>query len=135
MILLVTPSRLWLRYLAIGMGVFILLWLPTEDTSERNAIIIALTICTLAAIRILSDFPVDNFKQILFHSMAGSLAGAATILVTIFLIAFKSGLHDHGFSDYSISQINHISSLAPHLIASGLLLALSSAVWRYSRRR
>jgi hypothetical protein len=126
-------SRLWPRYLAIGMGIFILFWLPIEDNNERVAITIALCICTISLIQILISRPVVRYKNILFHALAGGLAGAATMPMTILLISIKSGLHDHGFSEVTVRQIANIFNATPYLLAGGLLLASSSAVWRFAR--
>lgn len=126
------PSRLWLRYWGIGAGIFILFWLPIEDASEQSSIIIAITISILLATRYLINFPVDTPKQIFFHALIGSLAGAGAILMAIFLLAFKSGLHNHDFPDYSSEQFINIARFSPFLIASGFLLSLSGALWRHS---
>ena len=128
-------TQLWLRYLAIGVGVFILIWLPFEDTSEQSAIIIALIISVLLATQWLINLPVEHSKQLLIHSIVGCLAGAATIFITILLIAFKSGLHNHGFAEYSKDQIINIFWLSPYFVISGFLLGLSSAIWRLQKTK
>jgi hypothetical protein len=126
-------SRLWPRYLAIGMGIFILFWLPIEDRNERVAILIALGICTISLIQILISRPVISYKNILFHALTGGLAGAATTPMAILLITIKSGLHDHGFPEFAMRQIANIFNTTPYFLAGGLLIALSSAVWRFAR--
>ena len=103
-----TSFRLWLRYLAIGLGIVILLWLPVEDSNSQSALIIALSICILAALHFLLSHPVHNRKVIIFYAIAGCLVGVAIILLALLLIAIKSGLHGHGFSDYSTNHITNI---------------------------
>jgi len=127
-------SRLWPRYLAIGMGVVILLWLPFEDENEKATIIIALGICALSLIQFLISRSSRSFKNILLHILAGGLAGAAITPVAMLLIAIKAGLHDHNFSEYSIHQITTIIEATPYFIAGGLLITSSSAIARFARR-
>jgi hypothetical protein len=130
----VYTSRVVLRYLTIGIGIAFLFWLPFEDTSEGIATIFAVSISTIIAIQYLNSRPVYHLN-IIIHTLTGFLAGFIVTPLFLSLIAFKTGLHNHNFSDYSIDQIINIIQLSPYLIVSGALIGLGSGIWRYSQQR
>ena len=135
--------RLW-RFVAVGMGILWLLWLPIEDTSERSVIIFALAICGLLTARVLispfaSKFSLQRanddqiqpslIRSYLFYALLGSLAGVGITLVSILLMVFKTGLHGHGTPDYSLEQMIAVVQLTPIWVLGGVLISLGIAFW------
>jgi putative flippase GtrA len=128
-----SSSPLWLRFLAIGVGILILLWLPIEDTSEIPAITIALIICGLLALRFLfGDQSQPSFIRMTFLS---ALAGIAIIPMSLFLIAFKSGIHSHDTPEFPVEQIMAVLQRTPYFAIGGLLIGLGSSVWLISKKK
>ena len=131
-----------LRFVALGMGILWLLWLPVEDTSERSVIIFALTICGLLAARVLispfaSKFSLQSnsadqkhssvIRSYLFYALLGSLAGVGVTLVSLLLMVFKTGLHGHATPDYSLEQMIAVIQLTPIWILGCVLTSLGVA--------
>lgn len=99
-----------------------LIWLPIEDTQIWASAALALTACIWLALRLRPD-DVNKLKwpQLLG---SGALAGAAVPILTIILMAFKSGLHAHGFADFTVRQLWTIFNSIPFTIVIGLIVAV-----------
>ncbi len=126
------PSLLWLRFIAIGLGILILLWLPIEDTNEVTAIIIALLISGLFALRVI--LLRQKSQRVLSITLIGLLSGLSIIPLALFLFAFKTGLHSHGFPDYPADLILSMLRKIPLYALGGLCLGFGFGVWVYSRK-
>jgi hypothetical protein len=98
-----------------------LLWLPVEDANIWLAIALALGACIWLAFRFRAHLSHLNLIQWL---ASGALAGIAAPLLTITLMAFKSGLHAHGFADFTLRQLWAVLASIPFTIAVGLFTSL-----------
>ncbi len=55
----------------------------------------------------------------------GAALGAAVPLLAIALMAFKSGLHGHGFADFTARQVWAVWNAIPFSLPAGGLMAVS----------
>lgn len=97
-----------------------LIWLPIEDTHIWASASLAFGAVTLLAVRL---FPRTRSSSWLVALALGSLLGAALPLLTIFLMAFKSGLHAHGFADFTVRQLSAVLYSIPFTVIVGLSIA------------
>ncbi|MBC8507038.1 MAG: hypothetical protein ISR58_09525 [Anaerolineales bacterium] len=125
-------APLWLRFLAIGVGIFTLLWLPIEDTSEITAIIFAVLIVGLFALH--STYKNQFINKTIWHAIIGALSGTVVIPIALFLAAFKTGLHQHGIPDFSTEQVFSTLSKMPYFVLGGLSIGLGNGIWQSSRK-
>jgi len=127
-----SPTPIWLRFSAIGVGILILLWLSIEDTSEIPAITIAIFVSLLFALR--SLLGKQRQQSLTRFTLLSGLAGVGVIPISLFLIAFKSGLHSHGIPEYPFEQIIAVLRRTPFFAMGGLLVGLGSGTWILSRK-
>jgi len=97
-----------------------LLWLPFEDTQIWVTAVLAVAGVGWLVFR---RHPWDVTSG-WGSALEGGLLGAAAPLFTIFLMAFKSGVHGHGFSDFSARQVWGLWSALPISLSLGLILGL-----------
>ena len=123
-----------MRFIAIILGIALLFWLPFEDTTETTAILYAISISTWLAVTRLER--VANVSQSSLRAiiMAGILAGTAITPLTLFLMAFKTGLHAHAAPDYSNTQIMAIIRRTPIWIISGFFISIGLGFWLNGRQ-
>jgi len=125
------PAPLWLRFLALGVGVYTLFWLPVEDTNEIAAIVTAFLIVGVFTLNtILRSQPTKNTT---WYTLIGGLAGLAIIPVALLLIAFKTGLHDHGIPEISTERILSAIRKTPIFILGGSCIGLGIGFWKSSQ--
>lgn len=122
-----------MRVLALVLGVSLILWLPLEDVSERGVVLFASLICSWWAVRLLFGVYPGVKWFVLRHLFSGVSAGLAVSPVALLLIAFKTGLHGHGTSDFTPEQVQYVLLRAPIWAASGLLISLGLALWRLAQ--
>jgi hypothetical protein len=127
------PAPLWWRLAAVGLGISILLWLPIEDTHEHTSTLIAVMVSFLLATRTLLPCSPQNCYGIIRHAGVGLLAGLAITPFTLFMVAIKTGLHDHNVPDFTADQITTVLIRTPAWLLSGLLIGFGVGVWRYSQ--
>ncbi len=124
------PPR-WLRTAALIIGLAVFIWLPIEDKSETSALALALAIGVWLGLRTLLPLSVKNCHCIwIRYPLLSATIGMAVPIFTALLMVFKSGLHGHGFPDYSMAQFQRIFQSIPILAGSGLLIGLAAALWR-----
>src|SRR3972149_245003 len=99
-----------------------LLWLPFEDTQIWVTAVLAFAGVGWLVFR---RHPWDVTSG-WGSALEGGLLGAAAPLFTIFLMAFKSGLHGHGFPDFTASQVWLVLAALPFSLILGLLLTLAA---------
>lgn len=86
---------------AVWVALF-LFWLPFEDVGVTTS----LGLAALGALWLLLRWRSGRDRApLLTWILCGLLLGAAIPLITISLAAFKSGLHAHGFADFSLWQL------------------------------
>jgi len=116
-----------LRLLAILIGILLLVWLPFEDLSENWTLLFAIAIAGLAAYSIVRRIHRKNW---IIYPLAGTLTGLTVTLLAITLMAFKSGVHGHGFSDYTPTQVVNVIRLTPVWVVAGLLIGSGLGLMR-----
>ncbi|MEX1247203.1 MAG: hypothetical protein WEA61_01870 [Anaerolineales bacterium] len=98
----------------------LLVWLPFEDTQICMPIALAVAGCLWLAAR--TRLVASAWRQTL---ALGAIFGAACPLLAIGLMALKSGLHGHGFADFTARQVWMIVELLPLSLLLGVLLAIA----------
>jgi hypothetical protein len=123
----------WVRISAFLLGIIALIWLSIEDVNVSGVAILSGAICLWTALWIMIR-PVGGGKMIILrHSLVGMGAGFAIAPLAILLMALKSGLHGHGFPDFTVAQMQEVLSRTPYFAFSGLLIGLGSGVLRFAR--
>jgi hypothetical protein len=123
------PIRLRLAFILLG--IFILFWLPVEESSLVLVFLISGTACGLGWLAFLDLQPsADGMKKNLRYPLAGLLTGAAVTAVALALMAVKTGVHGHGISDYSPAQVSLVLRLTLLWMGMGLVAGIM-----ISRRR
>ena len=117
----------WLRLAALILGIFLLLWLPVEDTDEIQVLVAAAAVSAWLALRYLLS-QTGSAKSLGKHILVGTLAGLAVTPLALFLMAFKTGLHGHDSPDFTAEQIYFVIYRTPLWGFAGLLLGLGSAM-------
>lgn len=116
----------WLRAAgALWMLAFII-WLPFEDTQTWMSLALAAAGCLWLGIRWLTIR--SQLTSRLGNLAAGALLGAAAPLLAITLMALKSGLHAHGFADFTARQLWEVMALIPVSAILGIIISLG--VWK-----
>ena len=129
-----SPLPLQMRFLAIILGVTLLLWLPIEDTTEIWAILFAIAISIWLAIAFLTPKRVSLRSPLYNYILIGSLAGILITPVALLLMAFKTGLHGHETPDYTVQQLISILRRTPIWIAGGFLIGTGGGIWLTKRQ-
>jgi hypothetical protein len=111
---------LWLRLAGFMLALFFMIWLPIEDTSTAYVVPLAAGVCVWLAARAV----IKRDSQLGRYLIIGALAGLAVAPLAVFLMVFKSGLHAHGFADFTLEQLWAVLLTSPYWGASGLLLGL-----------
>jgi hypothetical protein len=106
-----------LRWGGLALLALTLAWLPFEDLD------------IWATMALASLFGLWLFARLVWHrdqartsELLGMLCGALVPVTALGLMVFKSGLHAHGFSDFSFAQILDVLELTPATIGLGFLL-------------
>lgn len=99
-----------------------LLWLPFEDTQLWMSMTLAAVGCFWLCARILRSW---KTPLVLWKTLGlGALLGAVTPLLAVTLMAFKSGLHAHGFADFTARQVWQTLAAIPYAILIGMVVSL-----------
>ena len=107
-------------------GFLCLAWLPFEDTNTTFTIGLAILICAWLAVR-----EVRKGKSYLARDMLiGAFFGIAIVPVVLTLMAVKSGLHAHGFSDFQTIQVKQVITGFPFWTLGGLLFGVIIGIGR-----
>jgi hypothetical protein len=96
-----------------------LIWLPFEDIAIWTAVALAAAGCLWLWGRFLSKPDSNRWRNLI----SGALLGAGAPLFAIFLMAMKSGLHGHGFADFTARQVLGVLNLIPITLLVGLALS------------
>ena len=123
--------------MALILGACILLWLPFEDTHTTWALGFGVAIAAWCAAfvmtklwaRLTAQHPQFRPLALLARfSLVGLLAGLAVSPLALFLMVFKTGLHGHGFPDFTFDQLLSVLRRTPVFGLSGLLLSLGIGI-------
>ncbi|HBX68848.1 MAG TPA: hypothetical protein DEH25_05550 [Chloroflexi bacterium] len=125
---------LQLRLFAILLGVVFLFWLPIEDTSAIAALIFSMVLSAWIAIAVLI-IPNKPFSSPLSnYILAGTLVGIAITPLTLFWMAFKSGLHSHPIPDFTPQTILSVIERTPIWLIGSFLIGLGSGILHTYRK-
>lgn len=127
-----TPRRR-LRNLALLEGAGLLFWLPIEDLSTSWVIGFAILLSTTAAAWAFMRLQERRRLPGWMLPLAGLLAGLAVTPFSVFLMAFKSGLHGHTLPDFTPAQVASVLARTPVWTGAGLLIGLGLGLWRQAR--
>ena len=114
-------SLRWGGLLLLGL---LLAWLPLEDVHVGAA----LTLAALFGLWLYGRLISERRPSALAHLGWAALAGAVVPVMALVLMVFKSGLHAHGFSDFSVAQMVAVLALIPQALGVGLLVGLSAQI-------
>jgi hypothetical protein len=126
-----------LRVTALFLGACILLWLPFEDTRITWPLGFGIAITAWCAVFLVNRYlasitakhpQVRPLALLARFSLVGLLAGLAVSPLTLFLMVFKTGLHGHGFPDFTFDQLLSVLRRTPVFGLSGLLLSLGIGI-------
>ena len=110
-----------MRVAGIAWVLVFLAWIPFEDTQPWLALGLAAAGVVWLALKLRVDWQAANW----FAAAAwGAALGAAVPLAGVALMAFKGGIHAHGFADFSARQLLGVMALLPICVAGGMGLAL-----------
>ena len=119
-------AKKYLRSLGAAWMLAFLLWLPFEDTQLWMSAALAADACVWIGMRSAAKFPRTGWRA----AALGALLGAAVPLLTFALMAFKSGLHSHGFADFTARQVWWLVTAFPFsILVGGLAGALIKTIW------
>jgi hypothetical protein len=123
-----------LRFLAILLGIVLLVWLSFEDQSVTWVILFASAICMLVAARLLAPFPrPPSGKGWLVYPLAGLLGGLATAPLALLLMAIKTGIHGNAVPDYTPVQMGAVLISFPVWAGAGTIIGLGAGLWFKNR--
>ena len=122
-----------MRWIAIILGMVFLFWIPFEDTSTLFPILFSIALATMGASIFLSGNKKPFRKPIFNYVLAGSIAGIAITPLTLFLMAFKTGLHGHQAPDFTNQQVLSIVYRIPIWTLGGILIGLGFGLWSTDR--
>jgi len=119
-------AKKYLRSLGALWMLAFLFWLPFEDTQLWMSAALAAGGCVWIGLRAAGKFPRTVWRAVGF----GALLGAAVPVLTIALMAFKSGLHAHGFADFTARQVWWVLTAFPFsILIGGFAGALAKTIW------
>ena len=121
------PSSPRLLRTAGALWIFLtLIWLPFEDTAIWTAVVLAATCCLWMWWRYLSKPNSNRWLGLI----SGALLGIGTPLFAMFLMAVKSGIHGHGFADFTARQVFGVLNLIPLAFVIGAVLGFSAFLFK-----
>jgi hypothetical protein len=118
------------RWAIIGWGLVTFIWLPFEDTTALFLLLLSVGWCILLAGWLANKFSQE--VKIILSLFIGALSGLLIFPAALALALLKAGLHDHGFLDFSTSQLMGIARSTPIWMIIGILI---SAAYHYLRSR
>jgi hypothetical protein len=120
----------WLRGLGAIWIIAFLIWLPFEDTETWMVIALAAGGCAWIGLRWVTRRASSPTWPA--NLAASALLGAIVPIFAIVLMAFKGGLHAHGFADFTARQVWEVLSLIP--VSAILGGAAGWVTWVVTRR-
>ena len=118
------------RISSIVIAILMLVWLPFEDAGPTIPIAFGILITfILSGWLIGKDSEKHNIPGLVGYSL---LLASTFVIVPSLLMIFKSGLHNHGFPDFPISDLIFIWNLLPLVIV--VALALGATYFLFARK-
>lgn len=115
-----------LRGWRIAAGLLVLYglaWLALEGNVRQDILLGALILIVLVwylAIRYLGGRALSLSRWLAIAGVCGMLCGGALVLLMLFLMALKTGLHGHG-PEYSAAEVAWVWAQLPLWIVTGLV--------------
>jgi len=122
-------AKKWIRNIGILIGAFILLWLPAEDISPLNTILISAVVGLWLSVWIRLQMG-QKSNEITIDMTIGTLVGVAVPVIAVLLMVFKSGIHGHVSPDFSNQQLFEVLTRAYIWGTGGLLIGLGIGLWQ-----
>lgn len=124
---------LGLRIVTFMLGAVFLFWLPIENDRIWMPTMIAFAVSLLWAFWINISRTIRTVKDIVWQMWIGIFSALTVTPMTVLLIFFKSGLHNHDVPDFTPEQILFILQRTPLWAGVGLLIGLGSGIGRIAR--
>lgn len=116
------------RWLAVGYGLLVFLWLGPEDNHPLPAALLGASGALLGVILWigprLASRDVSAPYVLLLGAVTGAISGVGASLMTAVLMLFKNARHAHLFPDYPPGQIGAVLARAPAWGTAGALIGL-----------
>lgn len=126
-----------LKWLTILVGLYAVVWLSLEG-APGQVIALAVGLAMLGAgyltQRLLGGRELAASQWLLFAGALGAATGLAGALLTLVLIAIKTGLHGHG-PEFTTSQIEWIVGQIPLWTVTGTIAGLGVGLLVLAMRR
>jgi|SRR5690606_21009622 len=123
------------RFLLIGYGLILLVWLSVEDNSAVSVAVLGTgTAIIYTSVWIANRFGEKELPLKIWSIglvLAGTVMGALSALSTATLMFFKSSWHGHIFPDYPLQMIADMLLRTPIWALSGALLGVSCAIFLF----
>lgn len=115
-------------------GLYALVWMALEGALGRDILLAALAL--VAGLLYLDGRGRQRWRprHVVIAAVAGLLAGAGLALLTLFLMALKTGMHAHG-PEYSPADLAWVWAQLPLWSAAGALLGLGLGLLRLALPR
>lgn len=110
---------LWGRWTGLGLGLLTLLWTGIEDLDIWYFVGLSILWSSWGAVILRKG---QRFKHTWKAALWGVAAGLAVTPFALFLVALKGGLHGHGFSDLTVSQLQKLVGLSLWWVSAGGIL-------------
>jgi len=117
-------GRRSLRWGGLVLFGLLLAWLPLEDVHIGAA----LTLAALFGLWLYGRLISEGRLSALAHLGWAALAGAVVPIMALVLMVFKSGLHAHGFSDFSVAQMLGVLAHVPQALGVGVLVGFFAQI-------
>jgi len=99
-----------------------LLWLPFEDTNIIVPLLSAIWASVWVVILLArKQAEVRSFWR---FALLGLLLGMSIPILAVLFMAFKTGIHAHGFSEYGVNQFFLVLSIVPISAVLGVVFGL-----------
>lgn len=124
-----------LRITGFALLVFILLWLPIENSTLHWPVFLGL-LCGVWLGTFL-DFRLDDQFSLKpwYAPLVATFSGGAVPVFVIFLMLIKNGAHSHGTPDYSLIELFNVLWRIPYYVMGGCLIGVGIMMYaKYSTR-
>jgi hypothetical protein len=121
------PPRLpGLKLATILLAIYFVLWIPLEGNLPQ-AVLMAVWVALVSAAHLiqrrLGGRTLGRGRWFFLAAVSGLYLGLASAIVTLLVMAVKTGLHAHG-PEFTHTQINWVLAQLPYWTAAGLLAGL-----------
>jgi hypothetical protein len=121
---------MWLRAAYFVTGVVLLFWLSYEDRTLQTPLMVAVWVVVLIGLGLWVRVRSAPCQKIWSrYPLVGSLLGALIPPLAVLMTIFKSGLHAHGFLEFTTPELASVLQLTPSLALGGLALGMGVSLW------